>query len=186
MEVCEHIAVMLNQIEAGAPWPHSALHARIVYLEKLGAELGLVMSYRHLTITAPIYRGWATMRLRELEPWVRSWALPGMFAGVPEMGAVDAWMEVLTMLEGYKLDGKHYCGGTADIAKFFDQIRRELVYKLLEASGMPRPVFNAYKSSQALWNPARLPFLHGGGSPAHETRVAPHANLHGYQMLYPC
>ena len=63
------------------------------------------------------------MRLRHLEPWVREWALPEMHAGVPEMGAVDAWMQVMTELESFKLDGKHYCGGAADIAKFFDQIR---------------------------------------------------------------
>ena len=62
------IATMLNQIEAGAPWPKSALHARIVYLEKPGAIIGQVMSYRPLTITSPIIRCWATMRLRHLEP----------------------------------------------------------------------------------------------------------------------
>ena len=80
---------MLNQVEAGAAWPKSATHARIVYLEKLGAEFGKVMSYRPLTITAPLYRAWATMRLREMEPWGRTWAWPEMFAGIPEMGAVD-------------------------------------------------------------------------------------------------
>ena len=40
IKVCEHIATMLNQIEAGAAWPKSATHARMVYLEKLGAEFG--------------------------------------------------------------------------------------------------------------------------------------------------
>ena len=105
-----------------------------------------MMSYRPLAVTAPIYREWAAMRLRELEPWVRLWALPEMFAGIPEMGAVDAWMEVTTRIENYKLDHIHYCGGTADIAKFFDQIRRTLVYRMLAASGMPEPVLTAYKS----------------------------------------
>ena len=80
------IAIMLNQIEAGANWPKAALHARIVYLEKAGAIIGQVMSYRQLTITSPFIRCWATMRLRHLEPWVTQWALPEMHAGVPEMG----------------------------------------------------------------------------------------------------
>ena len=31
IEVCATIATMLNQIEAGASWPRSAPHARIVY-----------------------------------------------------------------------------------------------------------------------------------------------------------
>ena len=60
------------------------------------------------------------------------------------MGAVDAWMEVLMILEDLKLDQKHYCGGTADIAKFFDQVRRQLVYQVARAAGMPAPVLTAY------------------------------------------
>ena len=103
-EMYGHIATMLTQVEAGAPWPRSSPHARMVYLEKLGAEIGRVMSFRPLTITAPLYRAWASMRLRHLEPWVREWALPEMFAGVPEMGAVDAWIQVMMELESLKLD----------------------------------------------------------------------------------
>ena len=58
---------------------------------------------------------------------------------------MDAWREVLTRLESMKLDGKDYCGGVADIAKFFDQIRRPLIYRLAEAAGMPPKVLRAYK-----------------------------------------
>ena len=43
-------------------------------------------------------------------------------------GATDAWREALTVIEDLKLSGKPFCGGVADIAKFFDQIRRELVF----------------------------------------------------------
>ena len=32
--ICDKVAIMLNQIEEGAPWPRSATHARVVYLEK--------------------------------------------------------------------------------------------------------------------------------------------------------
>ena len=106
-EVCNHIAEMLNQIEAGAPWPKSATHAKAVYLQKEGAEVGQVMSYRALTITAPLYRAWATMRLADLKEWIESWALPEMYAGVPGRGAVDAWREAFTLVELLKLDGTH-------------------------------------------------------------------------------
>ena len=81
-----------------------------------------------------------------MSPWIRDWALPEMHAGVPEMGAVDAWYEVLTTLEGHKLDGKHFVGGVADIAKFFDQIRRQLVYQICRAAGMPIGVLRAYEA----------------------------------------
>ena len=145
-DVCESIATLLNQIEEGAQWPRSAPHAMVVYLQKEGAEVGQVMGYRPLTITAPLYRCWATMRLADLQEWIDGWALPEMYAGVPGRGAVDAWREVLTTVENLKLDGKNYCGGVADIAKLFDQIQREVVYRLAEAAGMPPQVLVAYKS----------------------------------------
>ena len=55
-------------------------------------------------------------------------------------------METLSTIEDLKLEQKHYCGGTADIAKFFDQVRRQLVYKIAKAAGMPQPVLTAYMS----------------------------------------
>ena len=61
------------------------------------------------------------------------------------MGAVDAWHDVLTTLEEYKLNGKHFIGGVADIAKFFDQIRREMVFKVCRAAGMPEGIARAYE-----------------------------------------
>ena len=127
MTIYGHIATLLNQIEMGAPWPKSSTHARVVFLEKIGAQIGQAMSYRPLTITSPLYRCWGTMRLECMSPWIREWALPEMHAGIPEMGAVDAWHEGLTALEDHKLNGKHFVGGIADIAKFVDQILRDLV-----------------------------------------------------------
>ena len=51
--------------------------------KKEGAQVGKVTSYRPLTITSPIYRAWATMRLEDMSEWVDSWALEEMYAGVP-------------------------------------------------------------------------------------------------------
>ena len=65
-KTCGYIATMLRQREEGAPWPKSTTHARVVYLEKVGAAMGEVMSHRPLTITAPFYRCWATTRLRSI------------------------------------------------------------------------------------------------------------------------
>jgi len=144
LEVCEEIAIMLNQIEQGAEWPKSAVHARVVFLEKEGAPVGKITSYRPLTITAPIYRCWATMRLEDMHDWVGHWALDEMHAGVPGKGAVDAWHAALTNIEELKLDGKAYCGAVSDIMKFFDQIRRHVVYRIAEAAGMPTNVLRAY------------------------------------------
>jgi hypothetical protein len=75
---------------------------------------------------------------------VRAWMLPEMHAGVPGMGAVDAWYKVLTDIELLALEEQSYCGGAADIVKFFDQIIRELVYMLARSAGMPSKVLGAY------------------------------------------
>ena len=69
-----------------------------------------------------------------------------MHAGIPEMGAVDAWHEVLTTLEEHKLSGRRFAGGVADIAKFFDQIRRDMVFRVCRAAGMPEGVAQAYEA----------------------------------------
>ena len=143
---CDVIAVMLNQIEQGEPWARSAMHAIVGFLEKEGAQVGKVTSYRPLTITAPVYRAWATMRLEDMEGWVDSWALEEMYAGIPGKGAVDAWHHALTTIEEHKLDGQEFAGAVADIMKFFDQIRRKLVYEVAKAAGMPPGVLKAYQA----------------------------------------
>lgn len=106
--ICGNVAIMLNQIEEGAPWPRPATHARVVYIEQEGIAIGEVMSYKPLTITAPIYRCWATMRLATLEEWGGSWSLQEMYGGIPEMGVVDAWHEALTRVEELKLEGETF------------------------------------------------------------------------------
>ena len=40
------------------------------------------LAYRGLLILSGVYRMWSKTRLRHLQPWVESWTLPGMFAGV--------------------------------------------------------------------------------------------------------
>ena len=45
------------------------------------------------------------MRLRSIVGCVKTWVLPEMHAGVPEMGAFDAWHAALTELEDLKLEG---------------------------------------------------------------------------------
>ena len=103
------------------------------------------MSYRPLTITSPLYRCWAAMRLQDMAEWVEFWQLEEMYAGVAGRGATDAWHEALVEIEAYKLNGTHCCGAVADIAKFFDQIRRGMVAKLARMAGMPEPVADAYE-----------------------------------------
>ena len=137
---------MLNQLEEGAPWPRSATHARLVYLDEEGDAIGEVMVHRPLAITAPINRFWATMRPATLKEWFRPWALHKMYTGIPELGVVDVRRTALTSIGKLKLDGKPGCGGVADSANIFDQVRRGLVYKMAVAAGTPPMVLRDYKA----------------------------------------
>ena len=46
-----------------------------------------------------VYRVYAKTRLRCLSPWVDTWALPEMYAGVAQRGAVDVAYQVMADLE---------------------------------------------------------------------------------------
>ena len=167
-EVCRMSAEMLNLIEEGAEWPRPTTQAKVVFLEKAGATAAKVMTYKPLTITAPLYRCWASMRLEGMQAWVSSWCLPEMYAGVPGMGATDAWHEALSQMEDLKLDETPYCGAVADIAKFFDQIRREVVVALARVAGMPVQVLDAY--SRFLEDMTAYNCLPGGMGKPHKRR----------------
>lgn len=145
-KTCDMVANLLSQIEKGAQWPRSTTHAKIAYLEKDGAVVGKVMSFRPITITSPLYRAWASMRLADLKGWIKIWALDEIYAGVPGRGATDAWHEALTDVEELTIDEEHFCGGVTDIAKFFDQIVRQLVYRVAAIAGLPPGILIAYRT----------------------------------------
>lgn len=143
-EMCRWTAELYKLIENGAPWPSRTKHARIAYLEKPSSMPGEVMSYRPLTIMSVVYRRWASMRLKCLDDWFTQGAVPEMFAGVAQQGAIDAWYQVLTDIEEMPLSCTPYCGCAADIHKFFDHILRPMVHKMAEMVGMPAGVLKAY------------------------------------------
>ena len=79
------------------------------------------------------------MRLEDIQPWVETWAIPELHAGVPGRGAPDAWHDALMKLEEMKLQDESFAGAADDTSIFLDQIRMGLVYRILEAAGFPGP-----------------------------------------------
>ena len=69
-----------------------------------------------------------------------------MYAGIPEMGAKDAWWSTALELEDCKLSRIDFTGGAEDIWKCFDQILRPLLYAIARLAGMPEKVLRAYQS----------------------------------------
>ena len=135
--VCEWLAALLNSIEAGAEWPDLCTQGRLAFLSK-GGDAASPLDFRKLSILSKVYRLHMALRLKDLAPWIRSWALPCLFAGTCDpAGAEDAWYETALLLELSKLEGTPFSGGGADIFTCFDQIVRVLLLDLLAAGGFP-------------------------------------------------
>eukprot|EP00969_Alexandrium_andersonii_P013613 594119-Alexandrium_andersonii.AAC.1 len=63
------------------------------------------MAYRGLLVTSVLYRCWAKARLRDLKDWQAKWAPRHMYAGIPGVGAADAWYNFGIEAEAAKLEG---------------------------------------------------------------------------------
>ena len=86
----EWLTAIFAAIETTGRWPAGLTTARAVFLCKDPQDTGNPKAYRILKITSAIYRVWATARVRDLDPWIRTWADTAMFAGVPGAGAEEA------------------------------------------------------------------------------------------------
>lgn len=74
--------------------------------------------------------------------------MPQIYAGIEGQGASDASYATAVEIEFCRVHDIEYTGGAADIYKCLDQIRREIVYKVLEEAATPRGVWHAYKDFQ--------------------------------------
>ena len=106
------------------------------------------MDYRVLLMLSSVYRVYGKVRLAQLQPWIDSWNMPEIYAGIEGKGAADAAYAPALEIEHCRVNGTKYTGGAADVYKCFDQIRRDIVYQLLEKAGMPRRIVLAYRSFQ--------------------------------------
>ena len=104
------------------------------------------MAYRILKVTTSFYRIWASVRMRNLEKWIGTWADDAMFAGVPGSGAEEAWYLTQLEFELDKLTGRQISAGSIDIYKCFDQLLRPLIVSLAKEAGMPQNILKAYQS----------------------------------------
>ena len=67
-----------------------------------------------------------------------------MFAGVPGVGAEEGWYLTQIAFETLRLQGENITAGSIDVYKCFDQINRELIYKLAKEAGMPKQILETY------------------------------------------
>ena len=142
------LALILNSVEEGAPWPQTMLCAKTAFLDKskspgFAAE---PLQLRILTVTQAVYRLWARARLADLDPWISEWDDPRIFGGMPGRGAQDAWYSTALLKESVLMAGESLTAGSVDLMKCFDQILRPLLFALLRHSNFPPRLLCAYTS----------------------------------------
>ena len=86
-EAAHWLAMLLQLIEDGQPWPHGTLVAKSVLIRKPSTQWDQPLTLRTLTIMALLYRTWTAARLDDLGPWTQGWATVDMFAVMECTGA---------------------------------------------------------------------------------------------------
>ena len=73
-----------------------------------------------------VYRIWASVRLRHLDGWLRSWVPLSVFSAGGDRGSLDAWystaLDFEEVLSG--LSESHVHVFVADVVKSFDTVDR--------------------------------------------------------------
>ena len=69
-----------------------------------------------------------------------------MHASVSSSGADDAWHRTPLRVEEARINREPLTGGSADIHKRFDQIIRELLFRMMQIAGCPPNILRAYRS----------------------------------------
>ena len=87
------------------------------------------LGQRPLSVLPVVYRVWASVRLRHLDSWLRSWLPLSVFSAGGGRGSVDAWystaLDMEEVLSG--LSESHVHVFVADVVKSFDTVDRGIL-----------------------------------------------------------
>ena len=158
------MAVVLSRVELDGVWLEGHLDAYITMIPKDDGN-ATPLGQRPLCVLPVVYRIWASVRLRHLDGWLRSW-LPLSVFGAGGRGSVEAWystaLDFEEVLSG--LDESHVHVFDANVVKSFDTVDRGVLDFVLGQLGLPvwfRRVYFGYHANVRL----RFKLACGLGSP---------------------
>ena len=115
------MAVVLSRVESDGIWPEGLLDASITMIPKADGD-ATPFGQRPLCVLSVVYRIWASVRLRHLDSWLRSWLPSSVFSAGGGRGSVDPWystaLDFEEVLSG--LNESHVHVFVADVVKSFD------------------------------------------------------------------
>ena len=113
------------------------------------------LGQRPLCVLPVVCRVWASVRLRHLDSWLRSWLPLSVFSAGGGRGSVDAWystaLDIEEVLSG--LSESHVHVFVADVVKSFDTVDRGILDFVLGQLGLPvwfRRVYFGYHANVRL------------------------------------
>ena len=84
------LARILTLVEEEGVWPDGLLDAYIAMIPKTDGD-STPLGQRPLCVLPVVYRIWASARMMQLEPWLRSWVPDSVFSAGGGRSSVDAW-----------------------------------------------------------------------------------------------
>ena len=150
----DSLAVVLSRVELDGVWLDGLLDAYVTMIPKSDGD-STPLGQRPLCVLPVVYRIWASVRLRHLDGWLRSWLPLSVFSAGGGRGSVDAWystaLDIEEVLSG--LSESHVHVFVADVVESFDTVDRGILVFVLGQLGLPvlfRRVYFGYHANVRL------------------------------------
>ena len=139
---------MINDIEAGRPWPTQWIEGHIHALAKRD-DSSDVGDYRPICVFRLVYRVWGTIRSRQILSHLARIAPDELTGSRPHKETAHVWWQVANMVESsfYDEDGGQVTGALADLTKCFNCLPRIPVLALARLLGLPKGVCIAWHNA---------------------------------------
>ena len=106
------LAVVLSRVELDGIRPEGLLDADVTMIPKTDGD-ATTLGQRPLCVLPVVYRIWASVRLRHLDSWLRSWLPLSVFSAGGGRGSVDAWystaLDFEEVLSGLRVSRSRFC-----------------------------------------------------------------------------
>ena len=142
-KILQLLLPMYALIEKFGTWPDILCWAGITLIPK--GEGGDPLSLRPITVTSVIYRIWAAAKMRQSIEWQESWIRKGQHGARAKHSTVNDLLQLSLVFEEAILDGKPMNGVAIDLAKAFDNVPVDIVFKVCEEMGMDKGLWSALR-----------------------------------------
>lgn len=137
---------ILSAVENGSqPWPQQLLEGLVIAIAKCG-DAHRPNEYRPIVLLSIVYRCWASLRARQmlhqLEPYIHADA----HGFLPTREPAQTWLHVQAAVETSIQSSLPLAGIGTDFVKAFNCIRREPLWALAKAIGIPETLLHPWST----------------------------------------